>query len=61
MIMLFIKTTSIYLLFLSGFGFAQHEQNENKNDFKNILFSFQNSEFTAEIFSDSEKLTAKKR
>lgn len=59
--MLFIKTIFLYLLFTAGFGSAQHEHNENKNDFKNILFSTQNSEFTAEIFSDSKKLTAKKR
>jgi len=61
MIMLFIKTIFLYLLFFAGFGFAQHDHNENKNDLKNILFSFQNSEFTAEVFSDSEKLTAKKK
>lgn len=61
MIMLFIKSIFLYLLLIAGFGFAQHENNENKNDLKNTIFSFQNSEITAEVFSDSEKLIAKKK
>lgn len=61
MIMKFKKIILLYLLLFTNFGFAQHDHNSKMNDSKNMLFSFNNSEFNAEVFSDSEKLITKKR
>lgn len=57
---LFIKV-NLYLVLLVNIGFTQHEHNTDMNGSKYMLFAFQNSEFTAEVLTDSEKLITKKR
>ncbi|MDQ3019046.1 MAG: hypothetical protein M3R36_00500 [Bacteroidota bacterium] len=50
----------IILFFHYSFVFAQHDNNASMDDSVKLLFRTQNSEFTAEVQSVSEKLVTKK-
>jgi len=56
-----IKIISPCLFLLVNFAFAQHEHNANIDNSMKQLFSTQQSEFTAEVQSVSEKLVTKKK
>jgi len=54
--------TIFIILFINySFSFAQHEQNTNMDNSMKLLFSIHNSEFTAEVQSDRERLVTKKQ
>lgn len=55
-----IKLTFIYLFILINLASAQHKHNTDKDGSMKMLFSIQNSEFSAEVLSVSEKLVTKK-
>jgi len=56
-----IKIIFPYLFLLVNFAFAQHDHNANIDNSMKLLFSTNNSEFTSEVLTFSEKLVTKKQ
>lgn len=54
------KLIILCFLLLSVFTEAQYKNETNSSDSKNIIFSTQQSDYSAEVLSDSEKLITKK-
>lgn len=57
----FIKIFYLHLLLHANFGIAQHEHNNGSDSKMKILFSTQQSEFSAEVQSASKKMVAKEQ
>lgn len=56
-----IKIVFLYLFITANFTFAQDKPDYNIDDSMNLLFSTQQSDFIAEVLTDSEKLVTEKK